>query len=167
MLSKISFEFLGALYDKLYPSTKSANKNASQQNLAYGSNVSLIQTQSTDLDDRHLFTLKDLRLVVKLACLLRDQELRVYHRHLSTFRESQLADSEKHLYSKMKRREEKMREKEFTEKDVERQIDEEKRIELKTLQEGMRLVCRQKLFAMEWEKYTSEQSVESGSSKDD
>ena len=129
--------------------------------------MSLIQTQSTDLDDRHLLTLKDLRLVVKLACLLRDQELRVYHRQLSTVRESQLAESEKHLYSKMKRREEKVKEKEVNEKDVERQIEEEKRIELKTLQEGMRLVCRQKLFAMEWEKYTSEQSVESGNNKDD
>jgi hypothetical protein len=29
---------------------------------------------------------------------------------------------------------------------------------LKTLQEGMRLVCRQKLFAMEWERMSSEQS---------
>jgi|LauGreDrversion4_2_1035121.scaffolds.fasta_scaffold04863_11 hypothetical protein len=63
-----------------------------------------------------------------------------------------MVESEKHLYAKMKKREEKMREKEATDKDVERQIEEEKRIELKTLQEGMRLVCRQKLFAMEWER---------------
>jgi hypothetical protein len=68
-------------------------------------------------------------------------------------------ESEKHLYSKMKRREQKIREKEVTDKDVERQIEEEKRIELKTLQEGMRLVCRQKLFAMEWEmKYSKDGS---------
>ena len=67
-------------------------------------------------------------------------------------------ESEKHMYSKMKRREQKIKEKEVTDKDIEIQIDEEKRIELKTLQEGMRLVCRQKLFAMEWERYSSEQS---------
>lgn len=72
-------------------------------------------------------------------------------------------ESEKHLYSKMKRREQKVKEKEVTDKDIERQIEEEERIELKTLQEGMRLVCRQKLFAMEWERYTSDgsQMVES------
>jgi hypothetical protein len=42
-------------------------------------------------------------------------------------------ESEKHLYSKMKRREQKIKEKEVTDKDIEIQIDEEKRIELKTL----------------------------------
>ena len=133
---------MGVLYENLYPSSTKSPLNSSQPNLAHGSNVSLIETQSKDLDDHHLLSLKDLRLVVKLACLLRDQELRVYHRQLSTVRESQMNESEKHLYSKMKRREQKVKEKEVTDKDVEIQIDEEKRIELKTLQEGMRLVCR-------------------------
>jgi hypothetical protein len=56
--------------------------------------------------------------VVKLACLLRDQELRVFHRALSTVRESQMNENEKHLYSKMKKRDERVKEKEFTDKDV-------------------------------------------------
>jgi len=119
LLSKLSFDFLGVLYETLYPSTKSPLNN-SMPNLAHGSHVSLIETQSKDLEDCHLLSLKDLRLVVKLACLLRDQELRVYHRQLSTVRESQMNESEKHLYSKMKRREQRVREKEVTDKDVER-----------------------------------------------
>jgi hypothetical protein len=71
LLSKLSFDFLGVLYENLYPTSKSPLNN-SMPNLAHGSHVSLIETQSKDLDDYHLLSLKDLRLVVKLACLLRD-----------------------------------------------------------------------------------------------
>lgn len=39
-----------------------------------------------------MLSVKDMRLAVKLACLLRDQELRVYHRTIANVRESQMND---------------------------------------------------------------------------
>lgn len=45
----------------------------------------------------------------------------------------------------------------ISEKDREYHIIEERRIEVKCLQEGLRLVCRQKLFALEWQQSIEEQ----------
>ena len=46
------------------------------------------------------------------------------------------------MFSKIKKREQKMRERELSEKEVEIQVDEERRIELKCFKEGLRLVIR-------------------------
>ena len=86
--------------------------------------------------------MRDLRLAVKLACILRDQEYRVYHRMLGNIRESQMNDAQKLMYARLKKKEVRLKERELSEKEVELQLEEEKRIELKCMKEGIRLVVR-------------------------
>lgn len=106
-----------------------------------------LHTYGTSIDGDSLLSVRDLRLAVKLASLLRDQEFRVYHRLIANVRESQMNDAQRLMYARLKKKEVRMKERELTEKEVELQIEEEKRIEMKCLKEGMRLVVRQKLFS--------------------
>ena len=46
------------------------------------------------------------------------------------------------MYARLKKKELRLKERELTEKELDLQIEEEKRIELKTLREGLRLVVR-------------------------
>lgn len=95
--------------------------------------------------------MRDLRLAVKLASLLRDQEFRVYHRLLANVRESQMNDAQRLMYARLKKKEVRMKERELSEKEVELQIEEERRIEMKCLKEGLRLVTRQRLFSQKYQ----------------
>ena len=95
--------------------------------------------------------MRDLRLAVKLASLLRDQEFRVYHRLLANVRESQMNDAQRLMYARLKKKEVRMNERELSEKEVELQIEEERRIEMKCLKEGLRLVTRQRLFSQRYQ----------------
>jgi hypothetical protein len=110
-----------------------------------------LHTYATSREGEPLLSVRDLRLAVKLASLLRDQEFRVYHRLIANVRESQMNDAQRLMYARLKKKEVRMKERELTEKEVELQIEEEKRIEMKCLKEGMRLVVRQKLFSQRYQ----------------
>jgi hypothetical protein len=65
-----------------------------------------------------LLSLKDLRLAVKLATLIRDQEMRIYHRKLVNVRESQMRTSLKAMYAKIKKKEDRIKDRDLSEKDL-------------------------------------------------
>jgi hypothetical protein len=52
-----------------------------------------LHTYATSREGEPLLSVRDLRLAVKLASLLRDQEFRVYHRLIANVRESQMNDA--------------------------------------------------------------------------
>lgn len=71
LLARLSYQFLMSLYDTLYAQPVEKTKlgvNESQVSI-----LSRQQNLSPDEDSlRHLLSLRDLRLVAKLACLIRE-----------------------------------------------------------------------------------------------
>ena len=78
-----------------------------------------IHTYANSLEGEPLLSVRDLRLAVKLASLLRDQEFRVYHRLIANVRESQMNDAQRLMYARLKKKEVRMKERELSEKEVE------------------------------------------------
>jgi len=64
-------------------------------------------------------SIRDLRLVVKLASLIRDQERRVYYEQLLNLRESQMSESQKNMFTKLRGRNERLAELARSERDFE------------------------------------------------
>jgi dephospho-CoA kinase len=81
-----------------------------------------LHTYANSLEGEPLLSVRDLRLAVKLASLLRDQEFRVYHRLIANVRESQMNDAQRLMYARLKKKEVRMKERELSEKEVELQI---------------------------------------------
>lgn len=80
LLARLSYEFLTILYDNIYGMAKPDENLTSPRKDA--------ASKLLEDSERHFLSLRDLRLVVKLANLLRDQEYRVYHGSLLNLRES-------------------------------------------------------------------------------
>jgi len=87
ILSKLAQQFLAELYSKLF-------------------DVSSTPAAISDLsDEKFLLSLRDLRLVVKLSNIIREQESKVYYSNVLSLRESQMNESLRLMYAKTKKKE--------------------------------------------------------------
>lgn len=54
------------------------------------------------IKEEDMMSIRDLRLVAKLASLIREQERRVYYEQLLNLRESQMSESQKNMFTKLR-----------------------------------------------------------------